>query len=140
MVLRVHGPDWTMSAIGSIDDVLTSCIQRARVGTLTSRHGRHIGDQTMAATATAARTRTINIRIEEERRTLIDRAAEAAGKDRTQFVLDAATREATTVLLDQRYFQLDTAAFAKFNAALDASPAENPRLRELLSRKAPWER
>ncbi len=66
--------------------------------------------------------------------------AEAAGKDRTQFVLDAATREATTVLLDQRYFQLDTDAFAKFNAALDASPAENPRLRELLSRKAPWER
>ena len=60
----------------------------------------------MAASATAARTRTINIRIEEERRTLIDRAAEAAGKDRTQFVLDAATREATTVLLDQRYFQL----------------------------------
>jgi uncharacterized protein (DUF1778 family) len=72
----------------------------------------------MAASATAARTRTINIRIEEARRTLIDRAAEAAGKDRTQFVLDAATREATTVLLDQRYFQLDTAAFAKFNAAL----------------------
>jgi uncharacterized protein (DUF1778 family) len=95
---------------------------------------------TMAATSTAARTRTINIRIEEERRTLIDRAAEAAGKDRTQFVLDAATREATTVLLDQRYFQLDTDAFAKFNAALDASPAENPRLRALLSRKAPWER
>ena len=94
----------------------------------------------MAATSTTARTRTINIRIEEERRTLIDRAAEAAGKDRTQFVLDAATREAITVLLDQRYFQLDTDAFAKFNAALDAPPAESPRLRALLSRKAPWER
>ena len=94
----------------------------------------------MAASATAGRTRTINIRIEEERRALIDRAAEASGKDRTQFVLDAATREATSVLLDQRYFQLETDAFAKFNAALDAPPAENPRLRELLSRKAPWER
>jgi len=94
----------------------------------------------MAATATAARRNTINLRIEPERRTLIDRAAEAAGKDRTQFVLDAATREATSVLLDQRYFQLDTDAFAQFNAALDAAPAENPRLRELLSRKAPWER
>jgi uncharacterized protein (DUF1778 family) len=94
----------------------------------------------MATASTAARTRTINIRIEEERRTLIDRAAAAAGKDRTQFVLDAATREATTVLLDQRYFQLDTDAFAKFNAALDAPPAENPRLRALLSRNAPWER
>jgi uncharacterized protein (DUF1778 family) len=94
----------------------------------------------MAATTTVGRTRTINIRIEEERRTLIDRAAEAAGKDRTQFVLDAATREATTVLLEQRYFQLDTDAFAEFAAALDASPADNPRLRELLSRKTPWER
>ena len=94
----------------------------------------------MAAIPTSARTRTINIRIEEERRTLIDRAAEAAGKDRTQFVLDAATREATTVLLGQRYFQLDSDAFAKFNAALDASPAENPRLRALPFRKARWER
>jgi uncharacterized protein (DUF1778 family) len=94
----------------------------------------------MAGTANAARTRTINIRIEEERRTLIDRAAEAAGKDRTQFVLDAATREATTVLLDQQYFRLDTDAFATFNATLDAPPAKNPRLRKLLSRKAPWER
>jgi uncharacterized protein (DUF1778 family) len=94
----------------------------------------------MAATVSAARTRTINIRIEEERRTLIDRAAEAAGKDRTQFVLDAATREATRVLLDQQYFQVDKQAFAKFNAALDAPPARNPRLRVLLSRKAPWER
>jgi uncharacterized protein (DUF1778 family) len=94
----------------------------------------------MAATATTTRTRTINLRIEDERRALIDRAAEAVGKDRTQFVLDAATREATTVLLDQRYFQLDTDAFTKFTAALDAPPADNPRLRTLLARKAPWER
>jgi uncharacterized protein (DUF1778 family) len=92
------------------------------------------------ATSTAARTRTINLRIEEERRTLIDRAAAAAGKDRTQFVLDAATREATDVLLDQRYFQLNAAAFAEFNAVLDAPPAKNARLRELLSKRAPWER
>ena len=94
----------------------------------------------MAATATAARRNTINLRIEPERRTLIDRAAEAVGKDRTQFVLDAATREATNVLLDQRYFQLDTEAFVQFNAALDAAPVKNPRLRKLLSGKAPWER
>ena len=130
-------------------DDFRNYLDRCRVDNVyTTRYGWDIDvwtwaslrEQTMAATSTAARTRTINIRIEEERRTLIDRAAEAAGKDRTQFVLDAATREATTVLLDQRYFQLDTDAFAKFNAALDASPAENPRLRALLSRKAPWER
>jgi uncharacterized protein (DUF1778 family) len=90
--------------------------------------------------ATATRTRTINLRIADERRALIDRAAEATGKDRTEFMLDAATREATTVLLDQRYFQLDPDAFAKFAAALDAAPADNPRLRQLLTRKAPWEK
>ena len=78
----------------------------------------------MAASATAARTRTINIRIEEERRTLIDRAAEAAGKDRTPFVLHAATSEATTVLLDQRYFQLDTDGSV---TRWCSSAAENPR-------------
>jgi uncharacterized protein (DUF1778 family) len=90
--------------------------------------------------ATATRTRTINIRIEDKRRALIDRAAEASGKDRTQFVLDAATREAESVLLDQRFFQLDEKTFAKFSAALDAPPEENPRLRELLRTRAPWER
>lgn len=89
--------------------------------------------------ATAVRTRTINLRIADDRRALIDRAAEAAGKDRTEFMLEAATREATSVLLDQQYFQLDPDAFAKFITVLDATPVENPRLRELLTRKAPWE-
>jgi uncharacterized protein (DUF1778 family) len=59
----------------------------------------------MAATV-VARSRTINIRIEDERRSLIDRAAAATGKDRTQ-----------------RVFQLDKKAFAKFSAALDAPHA-----------------
>ena len=88
----------------------------------------------------ASRTRTINLRITDDRRALIDRAAEAAGKDRTEFMLDAATREATSVLLDQRYFQLDPEAVAKFTAALDATPADNPRLRQLLAKKVPWEK
>ena len=44
------------------------------------------------ATSTA-RTRVINLRTDEARRALIDRAAEALGKDRTEFMLDAATRE-----------------------------------------------
>jgi len=38
------------------------------------------------ATATA-RTRVINLRTDEARRALIDRAAEALGKDRTEFML-----------------------------------------------------
>jgi len=83
---------------------------------------------------------TINLRTDELRRALIDRAASAVGKNRSEFMLDAACREATAVLLDQRLFTLDDKAFQQFTAALDRSPADNPRLRRLLSTKAPWER
>ncbi len=89
---------------------------------------------------TTARTRVINLRTDEARRSLIDRAAEALGKDRTEFMLDAATREAQSVLLDRRLFHLDDAAFRRFAKALDAPPADNPRLRKLLAKRAPWER
>jgi uncharacterized protein (DUF1778 family) len=90
--------------------------------------------------ATATRTRVINLRTDEARRALIDRAARALGKDRTEFMLDAATREAQAVLLDRSFFQLDQGAYRRFVAALDAPPAQNPRLRKLLSKRAPWER
>lgn len=90
--------------------------------------------------ATSLRTRTINLRTDDARRSLIDRAAEALGKGRTEFMLDAATREAESVLLDRRYFQLDEETFTQFAAALDAPPADNPRLQKLLSTRAPWER
>jgi uncharacterized protein (DUF1778 family) len=82
----------------------------------------------------------INLRADERRRTLIDRAAQAVGKNRSEFMLDVATREATSVLLDQRLFLLDAKSFKRFNEALDRSPSENPRLRRLLAIKAPWER
>jgi uncharacterized protein (DUF1778 family) len=89
---------------------------------------------------TAVRTKVINLRTDEARRDLIDRAAEALGKDRTEFMLDAATREARSVLLERRFFELAKAAFRRFNEALDAPPADNPRLRTLLAKRAPWER
>ncbi len=92
----------------------------------------------MATTAT--RTRVINLRTSEASRALIDRAAEALGKDRTEFMLEVATREAQSVLLDRRFFQLDEDAFQRFAKALDAPPADNPRLRKLLAKRAPWER
>jgi uncharacterized protein (DUF1778 family) len=96
----------------------------------------------MSKTNAAARTRrgvTINLRADEARRSLIDRAAEKLGKNRSEFMLEAACREATTVLLDQRLFLVDEKAFKRFTAALDKSPSENPRLRRLLLTKARWE-
>jgi uncharacterized protein (DUF1778 family) len=86
------------------------------------------------------RDTTINLRTTHGQRALIDRAAEALGKSRSDFMLDAASREANAVLLDRRLFLLDEKAYKRFQAALDAAPGDNPRLRRLLASRAPWER
>lgn len=83
---------------------------------------------------------TINLRANPVKRALIDRAAERVGKNRSEFMLEAACREATAVLLDQRLFLLDEKAYKRFTAALDKPPAENSRLRRLLMTQAAWER
>ena len=93
-----------------------------------------------SATDRTVRSVTINLRADTTTRTLIDRAAEQLGKNRSEFMLEAARREATTVLLDQRLFLLTDKAYAQFTATLDQPPAENRRLRRLLTTKAAWER
>lgn len=82
---------------------------------------------------------TINLRAKRSQRALIDRAAAALDKNRSDFMLEAACREAESVLLDRRYFALDEAAFRRFMDELDRPPAANARLRRALSTKAPWE-
>ena len=91
-------------------------------------------------TERSSRGVTINLRADHTRRALIDRAAERVGKNRSEFMLEAACREATEVLLDQRLFLLDEKAYKRFTNALDAPPSENKRLKRLLMLKAPWER
>jgi uncharacterized protein (DUF1778 family) len=54
-------------------------------------------------------------------------------------MVEAARREAESVLLDRCYFTLDEKAFAAFTAALEKPPADNRRLRRLLRTPAPWE-
>jgi len=88
----------------------------------------------------APRDTVINLRAPSERKALIDKAASAVGKKRSDFMLDAAYQAAENVLLDQRLFRLDAKAFAAFNAMLDAPVEDNPALREMLAAKAPWEK
>ena len=86
------------------------------------------------------RGETINLRASRKQKALIDQAAEALGRSRSDFMLDTVCREAEAVLLDRRYFTLTGAAFKRFKAMLDKSPKDNPKLRRLLETKAPWER
>lgn len=92
------------------------------------------GDQTPPST----RSVIINIRARTNQRDIIDRAAEALGKNRSDFMLEASCREAESVLLDRRYFTLSEEQFAAFTALLDAPPQANEKLRALLATKAPW--
>jgi uncharacterized protein (DUF1778 family) len=88
---------------------------------------------------TEARTAPINIRARHTQRELIDRAAAAQHKSRSDFILEAACKEAENVLLDQRLFLLDERQVAEFAAALRQGMAGNRQLETLLSRPAPWE-
>jgi len=80
---------------------------------------------------------TINLRANRNQRAVIDHAAARLGKNRSDFMLEVACREAENVLLDQRYFHLSDSEFKKFTAALDRAPVSNPRLRRLLRTNAP---
>lgn len=83
---------------------------------------------------------TINIRAQQRQRELIDQAATMLGKNRSDFMLEIACREAEAVLLDRRMFAVDADTWTRFNALLDAPPRELPELRKLLATKAPWDK
>jgi uncharacterized protein (DUF1778 family) len=86
------------------------------------------------------RGETINLRASRRQKLLIDCAAEALGRSRSDFMLSTACREAESVLLDRCYFALSEEAFKRFTSFLDSPPKDNPRLRRLLRAKAPWDR
>lgn len=95
----------------------------------------------MATTPKPATPRdTLNLRIKPELRGLIDRAAQLAGKNRTDFVLEAARRAAEDTLLDRTVFSVSPKAYAEFLKRLDAPPQPNDRLRRTMQAKAPWVR
>jgi uncharacterized protein (DUF1778 family) len=95
----------------------------------------------MATTPNRAPPRdSLNLRIKPELRGLIDRAAQLAGKNRTDFVLDAARRAAEDALLDRTVFSVSPKAYAEFLKRLDAPPQPNDRLRRTMKAAAPWDR
>ncbi len=84
------------------------------------------------------RDAVINLRVLSQQRDLIDQAAQLVGKNRSDFILEAACDKAQSVLLDQIFFSLDDTKFRQFAAMLDAPALPNPGLERLLAVKAPW--
>lgn len=84
------------------------------------------------------RDTAINLRALPEQRDLIDQAASLVGKNRSEFMLEAACDRAQAVLLDQIFFSLDADKFKQFTAMLDAPAGPNPGLERLMAVKAAW--
>ncbi|MDQ7051132.1 MAG: DUF1778 domain-containing protein [Enterobacterales bacterium] len=81
----------------------------------------------------------INIRVHKSTRDFIDQAAQSIGKDRSDFMLEAAYEKAQDILLDKTLFILNGAQWKQFNQLLDCPPQPNQKLISLLNTSAPWE-
>ena len=73
-------------------------------------------------------------------RNLIDRAAKTRGKNRTDFILEAARRAAEDALLNHIIISVSPEAYSEFLARLDMPPKPNERLRKTMQTPAPWAR
>jgi len=82
---------------------------------------------------------TIQFRVTEADRDMIDAAAAALGQTRTEFVLSSARRHAIDALLDQRFFRLGGDSARSFAEALDEAGEPNDALKALMREPAPWE-
>ena len=82
---------------------------------------------------------SINIRISQNQRDLIDRAATLQGKSRSEFMLESAHKKAQDVLLDRCFFDVNAEQFQQFMDRLDAPIMPNDNLHQLLTAKAPWD-
>ena len=91
------------------------------------------------ASAKSNRTGNVNIRIRPAERDLIDQAAAAQGKSRSDFMLEASRRAAEEALLDRTLLRVDPEVYERFVAMLDGPPRPNEKLRKLMHTTAPWE-
>jgi uncharacterized protein (DUF1778 family) len=93
---------------------------------------------TIANTATT-RTARLGFRATLEQEAILRRAAEVAHKSLTEFILDSACQVAEQTLLDQRLFMVAGSKFQALMELLDSPVQDNAGLRELFTRKVPWD-
>ncbi len=89
--------------------------------------------------APAARSARLGLRATPAQETVLRRAAEAAHKSLTDFILDSACQVAEQTLLDQRLFMVSGSVYQTLLDLLDQPEQDNPGLADLFSRPAPWQ-
>ena len=84
-----------------------------------------------------AHAKPVNLRIREDVRAVIDRAARIRGKTRSDFMIDAAYRAAEDTLLDQTLVKVDADSYAHYLAILDQPPG-GEGFERLMNAPTPW--
>lgn len=80
------------------------------------------------------RTQKLDLRITPEAKDALAHAAALSRRSLSDFVLESALARADEALADRRTFVLSGDKWDAFVAALDAPPADNPALKQLLAR------
>ncbi|MDO8273255.1 MAG: DUF1778 domain-containing protein [Gammaproteobacteria bacterium] len=96
----------------------------------------------MAAIASSSSTRSarLGLRATPEQEVVLRRAAEVAHKSLTDFILDSACLAAEQTLLDQRLFMVSGSQYQALMNLLEQPEQPSEGLRDLFSRKAPWDK
>ena len=93
----------------------------------------------MTAPNATTRSARLGLRATPEQEMVLRRAAEVAHKSLTDFILDAAYQAAEQTLLDQRLFMVTGNQYQTLLDLLERPEQPNEGLRDLFSRKAPWD-
>lgn len=91
------------------------------------------------ASSPAPRSARLGLRATSEQEAVLRRAAEVAHKSLTDFILDSACLAAEQTLLDQRLFMVSGNRYQALMDLLERPEQSNEGLRDLFSRKAPWD-
>lgn len=83
-------------------------------------------------------THAVNLRVRQDIRSLIDRAAQSLGKSRSEFMIEAARRAAEEALLDQTLVRVDSQTYEHFLAVLDHPPG-GEGFDRLMNAAKPWQ-
>lgn len=83
-------------------------------------------------------THAVNLRVRDDVRVLIDRAAKAHGKTRSDFMIDAARRAAEDALLDQALVRVDPESYQHYLSVLDQPPG-GEGFQRLMNAPKPWQ-
>lgn len=94
---------------------------------------------TNITSSSVTRSARLGLRATPEQEAVLRRAAEAARKSLTDFILDSACLAAEQTLLDQRLFMVSSSQYQALMDMLEQPEQPSEGLRDLFSRKAPWD-